>query len=114
MLTVEKLEEYGANTKEGLERCMGMEDFYLKLVGMMFDDDKFGKLEEAAAAGDSKAAFEAAHALKGSLGNLAITPLLEPVSEMTERFRNAEGAVDVSDLMPVFKDALEKFMALKD
>jgi len=93
---------------------MGIEEFYLKLVGMMYDDSKFEELEAAAEAGDTKGAFEAAHALKGSLGNLALTPLVEPVSEMTERFRNAEGPVDVSDLMPAYRDALKRFRELND
>ena len=37
-----------------------------------------------------KEAFECAHALKGVLANLALTNLLEPVSELTELFRNGE------------------------
>ncbi|MCQ2563083.1 MAG: Hpt domain-containing protein [Mogibacterium sp.] len=59
-------------------------------------------------------AFEAAHALKGTLSNLSITPLLEPVVEMTERFRNADEMVDVSDVFPQYKDALERFRALAE
>ena len=113
MLTIEKLAEYGANTKEGLERCMGMEEFYLQLVSMMFEDDNFAKLDAAVEAGNVKEAFEASHALKGTLGNLAITPLFDPISKMTERFRGAEAPVDVSDLMPVYHEAYEKFMALR-
>ncbi len=113
MLTIEKLEEYGANTKEGLERCMGMEEFYLQLVDMMFGDENFAKLDEALESGDVKAAFEASHALKGTLGNLSITPLFDPVSKMTERFRGATEPVDVSDLLPSYREAYEGFMALK-
>ncbi len=113
MVTIEKLAEYGANTKEGIERCMGMEDFYLQLVGMMFEDENFAKLESAVESGDVRAAFEASHALKGTLGNLSITPLFDPVSKMTERFRGATEPVDVSDLMPVYREAYEGFMALK-
>ena len=37
--------------------------------------------------GDRKEAFEAAHSLKGVLGNLSLTPLYEPTSEMTELLR---------------------------
>ena len=35
MLTVEKLKEYGADTGEGLNRCMNNEAFYLRLVPFM-------------------------------------------------------------------------------
>ncbi|MBR5658308.1 MAG: Hpt domain-containing protein, partial [Lachnospiraceae bacterium] len=36
---------------------------------------------------DLKGAFEAAHALKGVLGNLSLTPLYEIVCEITELLR---------------------------
>ena len=56
-------------------------------AGMGLADANFGKLREAMAAGDAKAAFEAAHALKGAIGNLSLTPLYNPISELTERLR---------------------------
>ena len=34
MLTIENLKEFGANVEEGVARCMGLNDFYLKLVNM--------------------------------------------------------------------------------
>lgn len=87
MLTIEALRDFGANTDEGLVRCMNMEAFYLKLVRMAVEDEGFGKLRDALNAGDLAAAFEAAHALKGVLGNLALKPLYDTVSEMTELLR---------------------------
>ena len=112
MLTIEALKEYGADTKEGVARCMGMEDFYLQLIETQLGDANFAKLEEALEAGDVQAAFDAAHALKGALGNLELEPLTKPVTEITERLRDAEGPVDVSDLMPVYKEELEKLKSL--
>ncbi len=87
MLTIESLKAYGANTDEGLQRCYGMADFYLKLVKMIPADEGFDRLSQALAANDTKAAFEAAHALKGVLGNLSLTPLYEPASSLTELLR---------------------------
>ena len=92
MLTVEKLREYGANIEEGLGRCMNNEGFYLRLVGMALQDKNFDALGKAIEAGDEAAAFEAAHALKGVLGNLALTPLFEPASALTEELRGRSGA----------------------
>ena len=114
MLTIDALAAYGADTRDGIKRCMGMEDFYLQLVNMQLKDGGFDRFEAAVEAGDPKAAFEAAHALKGALTNLALTPVAEPVSEMTERFRGAEGPVDVSDLMPVYREALAGLRALAE
>lgn len=89
MLTVEKLRAFGANVDEGLERCMGNESFYLRMVKLALSDANFDKLARAAENDDAKAGFEAAHALKGVLANLAITPVCTPVSELTELLRSS-------------------------
>ena len=112
MITLEALAAYGADTQAGLTRCMGMADFYLRLVGMELADENFAKLDAALAAGNVREAFEAAHALKGSVGNLSLTPLYTPISAITERLRGAAQPVDVSDLLPAYQDALAKLRAL--
>ena len=87
MITMDTLRRFGANTQKGLDRCMKNEAFYLRLVNMALDDANFTRLADSVAAGDRKAAFEAAHALKGVLANLALTPLCEVASEITELLR---------------------------
>ena len=52
---------------------------------------------------DLDAAFEAAHALKGVLGNLGLTPLYEPVAEMTECLRSKTDK-DYSAYIDVIED----------
>ena len=37
-MTVDDLKTYGANTEEGLRRCMNNESFYLRLVKMIPGD----------------------------------------------------------------------------
>ena len=110
-MTLDELAAYGANVEEGLSRCMGNEDFYLRLVGMAKDEAGFEKLEQAIAANDLRTAFEAAHSLKGVLANLAITPLLEPIKEITELLR-AETQMDYSELMATINAEKERFFAL--
>ncbi len=92
MLTIDNLNQFGVNTKEGLGRCMNNEAFYLRLVNLALKDAGFDKLSAAVGNGDKKAAFEAAHALKGSLGNLALTPIYKPVAEITDLLRTGEDA----------------------
>ena len=87
MLTIEKLDKYGADTKEGLGRCMGMESLYLRLVTNVVDQAEFDKLDKLAREGDLQGAFEAAHALKGVTGNLSLTPLYDKICEITELLR---------------------------
>lgn len=87
MLSLDTLRAYGANVEEAMSRCMNMETFYLRLVRMALADKSFDELEAALKGGDWKTAFEKAHSLKGVLGNLALNPMSQPVSELTERLR---------------------------
>ena len=89
MLTVDSLKKWGADTDEALVRCLNNEAFYLRLVNKTLEDEQsFSRLSEAVQAGDMDKAFDAAHALKGVLSNLSLTPLLRPVLEITELLRN--------------------------
>ena len=88
MLTVKALETFGADAAEGLARCFGNEALYLRLVGTVPGEQNFARLQESVAAGDLAAGFEAAHALKGVLANLSLTPILRPVEEITELLRS--------------------------
>lgn len=88
MLTIETLRGWGANVDEALERCLNNEAFYLRLTDMTLQDPNFDRLKDAVGSGDLDKAFEAAHALKGVLANLALTPLLTPVQEITELLRS--------------------------
>ena len=88
MLTLDALREIGVKPEEGLSRCMNNEQFYLSLVNRVAGDAGFQKLKDAIEAGDLETGFEAAHALKGVLGNLSLTPLYESVAEITELLRS--------------------------
>ena len=111
MLTIEAMEQLGANTKEGVARCMGSADFYLRMVKLALADQGYENLKQAVEEGDAKAGFEAAHALKGVLANLAITPILTPVTEATEILRTGslEGCAALAEQVLEEK---EKFCAL--
>ena len=103
MITIEKLEEFGVDTKEGLTRCMNNQTFYFKMLKMGLANDQFEKLESALAANNFEEAFEAAHALKGVLGNLALTPIYKPLAEMTEMLR----AKKTADYVEMYKPVLD-------
>ena len=106
MITIDKLNDFGADTKEGLSRCFGKEDFYVRLVNMIPEDPNFAALQQAVAANDLDKAFEAAHALKGVLGNLSLTPMYDLVYEMTEQLRRREAAD--------YNTPLEKLLAMRE
>jgi HPt (histidine-containing phosphotransfer) domain-containing protein len=92
-MTIDSLKDFGANVEEGLERCMGMEDFYLEMIELGMSDERFEALGRNLDDNDLDEAFETVHALKGVIGNLALTPLYETISEITEHLRKRE-AID--------------------
>ena len=111
MITLETLKEYGADTEDALARCMNNADFYLKLVGKSLDDKNYEKLKDMIREKNLEEAFSAAHALKGLVTNLALTPLAEPIIEITESLRAKEDR-DYSALLGVMDEQLAKLKAL--
>jgi len=113
MLTVQGLREFGADVDQGLARCMNNESFYLRMVSMIFNDGNFDKLAAAVADNDLKAGFEAAHALKGVLSNLALDPILDPVTEITELLR-AGTETDYSGLVEQILGARDELVRINN
>ncbi len=110
MLTVEHLTEFGANTEEGLGRCFGNTDLYLMLVKTVPTEASFDGLEEAISQNNLEEAFEKAHALKGVLGNLSLTPIYNPTNEITELLREGKEM----DYEPLLKEILGQRDKLKE
>jgi len=111
MLTIDALKQFGADVNDGLSRCMGNEAFYFKLIGKVVEDKNFQALEDAVAAKDLDAAFDAAHSLKGVLGNLALTPVYEPVFEITELLRERKD-IDYSEYLKTISEKRSELAAL--
>lgn len=111
MLSIDALKQFGADTDDGLTRCMGNEAFYFKLIGKVIDDKSFETLETAIADKDLDTAFEAAHSLKGVLGNLSLTPIYTPVFEMTELLRSRSD-VDYTPYLEEVKKKREELKAI--
>ncbi len=105
MLTVEALRAYGANVDEGITRCIGNEGFYLRMVNMALDMDTYDKLAAAVEAGDLTAAYEAAHSLKGVLGNVSLGPLSEEAAQISD-FLKAGTQMD-------YKPRVQRLLELK-
>lgn len=109
----EMLEEYGVDYAPTMERFMGNEKLYIRLLDMFFKDDNMQKLGTAISQQDYTAAFEAAHTLKGVVGNMGITPLYTAVCAMVEPLRIRENRSDYPDLYQVIKTEYEKANALR-
>ena len=113
MLTLQTLADMGIDTAEGLNRCMNMESFYLKMVKMGLSNEYFETLESSLKENNMDTAFEAAHALKGVIGNLAIAPIYDPLAEITELLRSKTTTDYVAMYKPV-KERRDKLLALCD
>ncbi len=110
MLTIEALKAYGADTQTGLQRCVNREALYFRLVRMIPVHEGFAKLEKAIEEGALDVAFSEAHGLKGVVSNLSLTPLSDPITEITEHLR-AGDKIDYSGLM---KEIMEQRKKLED
>lgn len=71
------LKQVGINTDSAVERFMGNEALYTKMLKKFLDDHTYEKLVEAVAQGNGKEALEASHTLKGICGNLSIENLFD-------------------------------------
>ena len=111
MLTIEKLAEFGVDTKEGLTRCMNNEGFYFKMIDLGLSNEYFETLGKALEENKLDEAFEAAHALKGVIGNLALAPIYNPLAEMTELLRAKKEADYVTIYRPI-KEMRDKLLAM--
>ena len=105
------MKELGIDPKEGLTRCMNNEVFFFKMISMAISNEYFDTLDKAVADGDFETAFEAAHALKGVIGNLALAPIYDPLAEMTELLRAKKEADYVSMYRPI-KEIRDQLLAL--
>lgn len=111
MITIEKLQAFGVDTIDALNRLMNNEELYLKLINKFICDEKFNKLKEAINSKDLKEAFSLSHALKGVIGNLSIIPLYEIISELTEHLRNNEDT-DYTNLIIRYEYLFDKLKTL--
>lgn len=111
MITVDALKELGCDTDDALARCLNNEAFYIRLVGMSLEDEKFALLRKAVEEKKLKEGFEYAHALKGMLSNVGLTNLLDPVIEITEGLRHEEDR-DYSELLDRMDAEYAKLKAL--
>ena len=76
----------------GVARFMCNESMYARFLGKFIEDQSYTKLIDAMDAGDAKAAFEAAHTLKGTAATLELTSVVQAVSPLVEHLRGGDMA----------------------
>ena len=84
----EKLTGIGVNVDEALNRMLGHEGLYIRLLKSFAEDNNHKRLQQALSCNDPEEAFKAAHTLKGLTGALSITVLFVPLTEITNALQH--------------------------
>ena len=84
---LEELKELGANVDEGLERLGGNQALYERLLGSFLKTMEAHSVTPDFDTADLTEAIEKTHAIKGTSGNLSITPVYEAYTEIVALLR---------------------------
>ena len=90
MNLLEELRDLGVDVDDGLKRIMGNEKLYVKLLGSFVKMIKGNAVAPDFDAADCTEAIEKAHAIKGTAGNLSLTPIYASYSEILSLLRNGK------------------------
>ena len=105
---IERLRAMGCNTDEALERMVDDEAFYIECLQEALENPGFAGLAQALAAGDTAAGFDCAHALKGVLGSVGLTPMFRKTVEIVEPLR-AGSSANLSDKLAELMEMRREF-----
>ncbi len=110
MSLFEELEGLGVNVSEGMNRLGGNESLYTRLLGTF--TKTIGNYEISAdfAPEECEALVEKAHAIKGTAGNLSITPIYSAYTAITDLLRAGkpeEARAALVEILPVQKQIIE-------
>lgn len=89
----------GIDVDSAMERFMGSEALFARLMKKFLEDANFDKLTDALTSGDMDAALHASHSLKGVCGNLSMTLLFDLLSRQVLAFRDGDTKAALA-LMP--------------
>lgn len=92
-----KLSKAGINAKEGIARLGGNQEIYETMLHRFLEEPYFPRMRDAIRSRDASAAFAAAHALKGEVGNLSMNRLYANLCPLVDALR--EGSLDGADAM---------------
>ena len=93
---------------EGVRNRLMSDALVERFAEKFLEDPSFARLEEAVRAGDARAAFTAAHTLKGVCQNLGLVNLLTPTVQLTEALRDAIELGDAPALLDAVRSEYDK------
>lgn len=84
---LEDLQKFGCDIDGALVRTLNDEEFLIECIEIVVNEQEFGDLGAALDQKQVKSAFENAHALKGVLENVGLSPLHDSIVKIVERLR---------------------------
>lgn len=90
MTLFDELKELGVDIDGGLKRINGNEKLYTKLLGSFVKAIKTYDIKPDYDGTDYNDVIEKAHAIKGTSGNLSITPVYEAYTKIVDLLRAGE------------------------
>ena len=103
-----KLNQWGCDIPGAMRRFLDDEDLYTSCLDTMLVDESFDSLGIGIKEKDVSKAFDAAHSLKGTLGNMGLTPMYEIIIQIVEPLRDGklEGIAEKYEILMTKKAEL--------
>ncbi len=87
MSMISELKELGVDVEDALQRFMGNEALFTRMVKKLPPVARDLKVIEYLDGGDYETALNNAHTLKGVMGNLSVTPLFQAYNDAVNALR---------------------------
>ncbi|MCI9337741.1 MAG: Hpt domain-containing protein [Lachnospiraceae bacterium] len=109
MNLLDELRALGVDVDDGLKRLMGNEKLYRRLLGSFVKMIATQAVDPDFDENDYQEAIEKAHSIKGTAGNLSLTPIFEAYSEILNLLRTekpAEAKAVLAKVLPVQQEII--------
>ena len=90
MSLFDELRELGVDVDDGLKRINGNEKLYTKLLGSFIKAINTYNVQPDFDGTDYNDVIEKTHAIKGTSGNLSITPVYEAYTKIVDKLRGGD------------------------
>lgn len=90
MTMLEELKSLGVDVDDGLKRVMGKEKLYIKLFGTFVKTIEGQIVRPDFDISECEETIEKVHSIKGTSGNLSITPIYEAYTQILNQLRGGE------------------------
>ncbi|MBQ4427014.1 MAG: Hpt domain-containing protein [Oscillospiraceae bacterium] len=114
-MTVQELYEKIGGNFDAAKKILPSEALIGRFVVKLLKDGSMQKLRDGVAAGDGKAIFEGAHALKGVTANLGLQNISDLAAEIADEFRTGrERSLSDEELQAKLDELNAKFDAASE